>query len=75
MDPVKTEDIRTEQNVKTEQVCRWGEDIQRIIKTISFVKQKNKVKQYHHEDIDKKMIRSLKKLDTSYNPAYLNVMN
>ena len=40
-----------------------------------FEKQENQLKQDHHEYIDKKVIQSLKKLDTSYNPASLNYIH
>ena len=48
------------------------EDVQKTVKRVSFSKQENKVKQYHHKDTDKNFIRALKKLNTSYNPASLN---
>ena len=42
----------------------------------AFILKNKKIKlKYHHEDIDKNFIRSLKKLDTSYNPAYINYIN
>ena len=51
------------------------EDVQKTIKRVSFKKQENQLKQYHHEDIDKNVIQELKKLDTSYNPDSLNFIN
>ena len=67
-----TENVKTEENFKTKQDSRGEEDAQKTIKIIYSVKQENQVKQNHHEDIDRNIIRSLKKLDTSYNPASLN---
>ena len=40
-----------------------------------FFLNKNKIKEYQHEDINKNFIRELNKLDTSYNPASLNYIN
>ena len=42
---------------------------------MSFAIEENQVKQDHHEDIDKNFIQVLKKLDTPYNPAYINYIN
>ena len=44
-------------------------------KRVSFTKQENKVKQDHHECIDKNFIWELKKIDTPYNPSSLNYIN
>ena len=41
MDPVKTEDVKTEKNVKTEQDYRGEEDeknLQKTIKNVSYLK-------------------------------------
>ena len=79
INPVKTEvnneDIKTEQNVNTNQVYRGWEDLQNNTKTIYFAKQENKFKPDHHEDIGKIVIQELKKLDMLYNPASLNYIN
>ena len=79
IDPVKnevnTENLKTEENVKTKQYSNKEVDLQNTAKRVSFTKQENKVKQYHHEDIEKNVILALKKLDTSYNPASLNYTN
>ena len=48
------------------------EEMQKTIRSVSFKKQENQVKQDNPEDIEKNVIRSLKKLDTSYNPHSLN---
>ena len=61
--------------MKTDQYFRGKEDIQKTIKSIYFEKQVNQVKQYHHEDIDRNIIRALKKLGISYNLASLNYIN
>ena len=53
----------------------WEEDVQKNIKSVSFAKQENQVKQDNHKDIDKNIIRALNKLDTSYNPDYINYIN
>ena len=79
IDPAKNEvnieNVKTEENIKTEQDSNRKEDVQKTIKIFYFSKQESKAKQDHHEDIDKNFIRSLKKLDTSYNPAYINYIN
>ena len=41
---VKTENYKSEENVKTEQDYRGGEDVQKTIKSVSFVKQKKSSK-------------------------------
>ena len=78
MDPVKTE-VKTKnikkENIKTKKYSRWEEDVLKTIKSVTFAKQNNQVKKDHHEDTDKKFIRALKKLDTSYNNASLNYIN
>ena len=64
IDPVKnqvnTENIKTEENVKTNQDYRGEEDAQKFFKSVTFEKQENRVKQDHHEEIDKNVIRALK---------------
>ena len=49
--------------------------MQKTIQIISFSKQKNQVKQDHHEEIDKNFIQALKKLNMPYNTASLNYIN
>ena len=67
--------FKNEQNISTEQDFRGEKDIQKTIKTVYFEKQSNIVKQDHHEDIDKTIIQSLKKLDTSDNNSSLNYID
>ena len=50
------ENVKTKENLKTEQNSRGGEDTQKTTKSIYFAKQENKVKQEHHEDMDKNFI-------------------
>ena len=69
---VKTENIKAKENIKTDQYSRGEEDAHKTIKNVSFKKQENQVEQDHHEDMDKNVIRALKNLDTSYNPASIN---
>ena len=47
-------------------------DVQKTIKTVYFTIQVNQVKQDHHKDIDKNVIRALEKIDTSYNLASIH---
>ena len=75
IDPVNTEDIKSEQDMKTEMDSRGREDANNTINTVSFAKQENQVKQDQHEDIDNKIIQALKKLDLSYNTDSLNHIN
>ena len=69
MDPVnneiKSENVKTEENVNTEQYFRDEEDVQKTIEIVYFAKQENQIKQDRHEEIEKNFIRSLKKLNTS----------
>ena len=69
---VKTGNIKSEENVNTNQDSRSDEDAQKTIKSISFTKQKNQVKQDHHEDKDKNFILALKRLHMLYNPGSLH---
>ena len=79
MDPVNTlfntENIKIEQNINTEQDSRGKEDVHKNINTLSYTKKWDQAKQNHNEYMDKKVIWSLKKLYTSYNPTYLNCIN
>ena len=69
MDPVnnevKSENVKTEENVNTEQYFRDEEDVQKTIEIVYFAKQENQIKQDRHEETEKNFIRSLKKLNTS----------
>ena len=71
---VKTKNVKTKENVGTKQYSNREEAVQNIFKRVSFAKQENQVKQFH-EDIDKNVLRALKKLDTSYNPDSINYIN
>ena len=68
----KTEDLKSEHRIKTEQDYTWEEDVQKTIKAVSFAKQWNQVKRYHNKDIDMNVLLALKKLNTSYNISSLN---
>ena len=41
MDPVKTENLKTEENVKSEKYYRAEEEVQKTTKTVFFAKQEN----------------------------------
>ena len=69
---VKDENVKTEQNVDTDQDYMVEGDVQKTIKTVYFTIQVNQVKQDHHKDIDKNVIRALEKIDTSYNLASIH---
>ena len=64
-----------EETFITKIYSRGKEYTQKNIKNVSFKKEKNQGKQGHHEDIDKNIIQALKKLDTSYNPDYIDYIN
>ena len=50
---VKTENVKTEENVKTDQYYRGEEDVQKNINNVYFGKKSNQIKQDHHQDIKK----------------------
>ena len=51
---VNTENVKIDESVKTDQDYRGGEDVHKTKNSVSFTKQENKVKQDHHEDIEKR---------------------
>ena len=57
---VNTEDVKYQHNINTEQYPRGEEDVHNNIKAVSCAEQENKVKQDHHEEIDKNVIQTLK---------------